>query len=153
MKRVIVNAYQVGLVFKKNEYKRMLKQGIYWLWNEDVFIYDTTKPFVPFIELNILLQDEALKDALIVVDVKDNEIVLQYENSLLKQVLNAGRYAFWKGIVEYDFIKADISKIEITEHISKAILQNKLLVPYVRNYTVESYEKALLFVESSPCNL
>jgi len=26
MKRVIVNAYQVGLVFKKNEYRKMLKE-------------------------------------------------------------------------------------------------------------------------------
>ena len=94
MKRVIINAYQVGLVFKKNEYKRMLKEGTYWFWNEDVFVYDVTKPFVPLIELSILLQDEASKDALIVVDVKDNEIVLQYENGLLKQVLAAGAICF-----------------------------------------------------------
>jgi regulator of protease activity HflC (stomatin/prohibitin superfamily) len=149
MKRVNINAYQVGLVFKKNEYKRMLKEGIYWLWSEDVFVYDVTKPLVPVIELNILLQDEALKDALIVVEVKDNEIVLQYENGLLKQVLNAGRYAFWKSVIQYDFIKADTSKIEITENINKATLQHKLLMPYVRMYTVESYEKALLFVDGN----
>jgi len=149
MKRVIINAYQVGLVFKKNEYKRMLKEGIYWLWSEDVFVYDVTKPLVPVIELNILLQDEALKDALIVVEVKDNEIVLQYENGLLKQVLNAGRYAFWKSVIQYDFIKADTSKIEITENINKATLQHKLLMPYVRMYTIESYEKALLFVDGN----
>lgn len=149
MKRVIVNAYQVGLVFKKKEYKRMLKEGTYWLWNEDVFVYDVTKPFVPVIELSILLQDEALKDALIIVEVKDNEIVLQYENGLLKQVLTAGRYAFWKSVIQYDFIKADTSKIEITENINKATLQHKLLTPYVRMYTVESYEKALLFVDGN----
>lgn len=149
MKRVIINAYQIGLVFKKNEYKRMLKEGTYWFWNEDVFVYDITKPFVPFIELNILLQDEALRDALIVVEVKDNEIALQYENGLLKQILNAGRYAFWKGVIVYDFIKADLSKVEISEPINRATLQHKLLVPYVRCYTVESYEKGLLFVDGN----
>ena len=149
MKRVIVNACQVGLVFKKNEYRRMLKEGTYWLWNEDAIVYDITKQFIPPVELNILLKDETLRNALIVVEVKDNEIALQYENGLLKQVLNAGRYTFWKGIVDYDFIKADISKIEITENISRATLQNKLLMPYVRSYTVESYEKALLFVDGN----
>jgi len=149
MKRVIVNAYQVGLVFKKNEYKRMLKEGNYWLWNEDAVVYDITKQFHAPVELNILLQDEALRNALIVVDVKDNEIALQYENGLLKQVLNAGRYTFWKGIVDYDFIKADTSKIEITENISKATVQHKLLMPYVRGYAVENYEKALLFVDGN----
>ena len=59
-------------------------------------VYNLTKPFVAPIELNILLQDEAFAEMLHVVDVKDNEIVLLYENGLLKQVLTAGRYTFWK---------------------------------------------------------
>ena len=63
-------------------------------------MYDITKPFMAPVELNILLQDKALADILHVVEVKDNEIVLQYENGLLKQVLTAGRYAFWKSVVQ-----------------------------------------------------
>jgi regulator of protease activity HflC (stomatin/prohibitin superfamily) len=149
MRYVKISAYQIGLVFSNSAYKRMLKEGKYFLWNEDVQVYDITKQFYSPVELNILLQDEALKDALIIVDVKDNEIALQYENGLLKQVLTAGRYAFWKGVIDYEFVKADISKIEITENINRATLQNKLLVPYVRSYTVESYEKALLFVDGN----
>ncbi|HXR80497.1 MAG TPA: SPFH domain-containing protein, partial [Saprospiraceae bacterium] len=147
MKRVKVNAYQIALAFKHGVYQRMLKEGNYWLWNEDAYIYDVTKPFIAPIELNILLKDEQLADALHVVEVKDNEIVLQYENSLLKQVLTAGRYTFWKGLINYDFIRADISKIEIADNIERAVLQNRLLANYVRSYTVESYEKALLFVD------
>jgi hypothetical protein len=55
---------------------------------------------------------------------------------------------FWKNIVNnYEFIKADISKIDITENISRAVLQNKLVAPYVRAYTVEHYEKAVLFID------
>jgi hypothetical protein len=87
MKRVTLNAYQVGLVFKKGAYTRMLKEGSYWLWpSERIDIYDITKPFTPAYELNILLQDRQLADALHFVEVKDHEIVLQYENGLLKQV-------------------------------------------------------------------
>lgn len=147
MKRVKVNAYQIALVFKRGVYQRMLKEGKYWLWNEDAHIYDVTKPFVAPIELNILLKDEQLADALHVVEVNDNEIVLQYENGLLKQVLIAGRYTFWKAVINYNFIRADISKIEIADNIERAVLQNRLLANYVRSYTVESYEKALLFVD------
>lgn len=147
MKRIIINAYQIGLVFKKGAYRRMLKEGVYWLWDEDVMIYDMAKQFTAPVELNILLQDFEIAEALHVVEVKDNEIVLQYENGLLKQVLTAGRYAFWKGIVQYDFVSADISKIEITENIARATLQHKLLAAYVRTATVESYEKALMLVD------
>jgi regulator of protease activity HflC (stomatin/prohibitin superfamily) len=148
MKRVKVNAYQVALVFKNGEYRRMLTAGDYWFWfSEIVMLYDITRPFNPPIELNILLQDQALAGILHVVDVKDNEIVLLYRNGLLEQVLNAGRYTFWKSVIQYDFIRADISKIEISENIGRATLQNKLLAPFVRSYTVESYEKGLLFAD------
>ena len=147
MKRVKVNAYQVALVFKNGVYQQMLKEGNYWLWNKEVYVYDLTKRFMAPIELNILLQDAALAEALHVVDVKDNEIVLKYENGLLDQVLTAGRYTYWKSAVEYAFVKADISKVEIDENIDRAVVQNKLLAPYVRSYSVENYEEALLFVD------
>ena len=149
MKQVKINAYQIGLVFKSGVYKKMLQEGNYWLWmNETVLIYDVTKQFNTAAELNILLQDTALAEALQVVEVSDNEIVLQYQDGLLKQVLTAGRYAFWKNAVNnYAFIKADISKIDITEDISRTVLQNKLVASYVRTYTVEYYEKAVLFID------
>ena len=148
MKRVKINAYQVGLVFKDGVYKKTLKEGIYWFWqSEQVIKYDITKQFYTPVELNILLQDSGLANELHVVDVKENEIVLQYENGLLKQVLTAGRYTFWKSVIEYEFVKADTGKINITENISRAMLQHKLLMLYVRVYTVESYEKAVLFVD------
>jgi len=150
MKKVKVNAYQVGLVFKDGVYQRMLTTGKYWFWgNEKVMLFDIMKPFYAPIELNILLQDEALANILQVVDVKDNEIVLQFENGLLKQVLTAGRYTFWKSAIQYDFIRADNSKIDIAENIDRPVLMNKLMAPYVRSVSVESYEKAVLFVDGN----
>ena len=149
MKRVKIYAYQIALVYKNGEYKKMLQPGVYWFWaNEKVLIYDVTVQFSTSTDMNILLQDKVLAEALHVIDVSDNEIVLQYRDGLLKQVLTAGRYAFWKNPVNnYEFVKADISKIDITENISRAVLQSRLVAPYVRSYTVENYEKALLFID------
>lgn len=147
MKRVTINAYQMGLVFKNGVYQRLLTEGKYWLgFGESVDLYERTKPFTPAIELNLLLKDERLKDELEIVEVKENEIALQYENGLFKQVLAAGRYAFWKGIIAYEFVKADTSKIEITENIDRATLTGKLAA-YVRTASVEAYEKAVLFID------
>lgn len=148
MRIVKINAYQVGLVFKNGEYQRMLMAGKYWFWkNAKVWGFDITKPFVAPVELNILLQDKALADILHVVEVKDNEIVLHYENGLLKEVLTAGRYAFWKSIIQHEFVRADISKLEITEKLDRATLMNKLVAPFVRSVSVENYEKAVLFID------
>ena len=148
MKRVVINTYQIGLVFRNGAYLRMLKAGNHWLWaSEKVEKFEVTQPFVKAYELNILLKDKELAEALHIVEVKDHEIVLLYENGLLKQVLAPGRYAYWKAVIEYKFVRADLGKIEITEDIDRAALMSRLVVPYVRSATVENYEKALFFVD------
>jgi regulator of protease activity HflC (stomatin/prohibitin superfamily) len=148
MKWIIINAYQIGLVFKNGAYAQMLKPGNYFLWaSEKVEIYSVTRPFVPAYELNIFLQDMELAEALYLVEVKDHEIVLQYENGLLKQVLTPGRYAYWKSVIGYAFVHVDLSKIDITEDLDRATLLSKQVSPYVRSSSVENYEKALLFID------
>lgn len=148
MKRVTVSPYTVGLLMKNGVYKRMLTEGTYWLWpNESVALYDVTKQFHPLVDLNILLQDTRLAEAVQVVEVKDNEIALHYKNGLLTQVLTPGVYTFWKSMIKHEFVFADVSKIEITENIDRATLQSKLLAPFIRSFTVEQYEKALLLVD------
>ncbi|HEY9257728.1 slipin family protein [Chitinophaga sp.] len=147
MKRVTINAYERGLIFKNGAYQRMLQEGRHWLINEDVQIFDVNKPFVAPLELNILLQDPEITAALHVVEVSETEIVLHYENGLLKQVLTAGRYTFWKNMIDYKFIRADISKIAITENIDRSTLCHRLVAPYVRSYSVESHEQAILLID------
>ncbi|HEX2683471.1 MAG TPA: slipin family protein, partial [Ferruginibacter sp.] len=91
MKKVRIYAYQAALVFKNGEYKKMLSPGTYWFWgNVDVMIYDVTVRFNAPVDLDILLQDKMLANALHVIRVSDNEIVLQYRDGSLKQVLTAG---------------------------------------------------------------
>jgi regulator of protease activity HflC (stomatin/prohibitin superfamily) len=146
MKYVTINAYTIGLVFKKGAYKKAITEGNHWLMPyESIEQFDMTKPFVSPVHLDILLKDESLTTQLEIIEVQDNEIVLQYENGLFKNVLTAGRYAFWKSLVNYKFVRADLSKIDITEGISVSILTTKLGA-YIRAYTVESHEKALLFI-------
>jgi len=148
MKKVMINAYQIGLLYKNGTYVRMLKEGSYWIWPaQKVEIYDLTTQFVPACELNILLKDRELAERLHVVDVKDNELVFLYENGLLKQALGPGRYAYWKEILVYGFVRVDIGKIEITENLDRVTLLSKVVAPYVRTYTIETYEKGLLFVD------
>jgi len=150
MRKVRIRIDQAGLVYGRNGYQRFLPPGGYWMWpSEQVYVFNRTQAFVPHTDLNILLRDEALANEIHVIDVRQGEIVLQYANGLLTAVLNPGRHAFWKGVTNYSFVRADNSKIEITEDIDRATLSDKLLAPYVRSYTVESYEKALLFVDGT----
>jgi regulator of protease activity HflC (stomatin/prohibitin superfamily) len=62
-------------------------------------------------------------------------------------VLLPGRYTYWKGATEFTFVKADLSKVEITEGIDVNTLVRKEVLPYVRVYAVEAYEKGILFID------
>lgn len=149
MKRIRINTGKIGLVFKSGNYKKIVTEGAYWfLPNEEVYEYDLTKPFHTHIDLNILLRDVQLANMLIVVEVSDHEIALQYENGNFKNVLTPGRYAFWKGVTNYTFIKADLSKVDITENIDLESIKRKELVPYIRVCKIDSSEKGILFVDN-----
>jgi regulator of protease activity HflC (stomatin/prohibitin superfamily) len=148
MKRVNVNAGKIALVFKKGNYKRVITEGNHWLTPfEEAIEYNMSKPFSPSVELNILLRDEQLAGYLTIVEVKDNEIVLQYENGNFKNVLVPGRYAFWKGATEFSFIRADRSKMEIAADIDMNTILRQEVLAYVRVYVVESYERGLLYID------
>lgn len=147
IKNVKINAYQVGLVFENRKLVRVLEEGNFWIFGDkEVKIYEKNQSFVAPIELNILLQNEELASLLEVVEVADNEIALYIVNGIFKDVLLTGRYAFWKGYFNYDFIKIDLSKAEITEEIPTALLDNIKLRAYVRKFQVMNFEIGLLFM-------
>ena len=106
-----------------------------------------TMSFVAPVELNILLLDEKLSGLLEVVEVKEEELVLQLENGLLKAVLTAGRYTFWKSVIRNEFIRVDISKPEIDERINKSWLNKSMVMAWVRTFEVLNYEKGLLYID------
>ena len=147
IKKVQIDAYQVGLVFENKKLVNVLEAGNFWLFgNKEVLIYEKKQSFVTPIELNILLQNEKLANLLEVVEVADNELVLYFVNGIFKEVLTTGRYAFWKGYIQNSFVKADLSKVAITENIAVTLLENAKVKIYVRRFQVANFEKGLLFI-------
>ena len=150
MKRIRILKGKVGLLYRKGDYKKVLTQGVYWLYPFDrVFQYDLSKPFNPAVELNLLLEDDELVSMLEIVDVLDSQIVFVFENGIFSKVLSPGRYAFWKGLVDYRFVKADLSKVEIDEPLDPGLFENREVYAYLRVFVVESYEKGLLFIDGN----
>lgn len=148
MRRVRINTGKVGLVFRKGDYQRVITSGVYWMRaSNKVYEYDLTQALsIAPVATEILLEDEALKAMLHIVEVGDAEIVLVYKNGRFDQVLETGIYLFWKGLLKYEFISADLSKIYITEKIDSALFSKYELSKYVRTFEVAAYEKAVLIV-------
>ncbi|NMH88954.1 slipin family protein [Flavivirga algicola] len=150
MKRTRIHAGIVGLVFKNGDYQRVITQGRHWVkFSERVSTYALNTPFHAPIALEVLLKDKALAAMLTVIEVKDNEIVLAYENNNFKHVLTAGRYTFWNNLIDYKFVRVDLNKIDITENISKALYSHVYLRQYIRIFEVAAYEKAIMIVDDA----
>ncbi|MEC4048602.1 slipin family protein [Flavobacterium sp. SUN046] len=150
IQRIRINAYQVGLVFEYNKLVSVIQEGSYWIWGrKEVIVYEMKQSFVSTIDINILLQNQDLANRLEVVEVGDNEIVLLFQSGTFKEVLTTGRYAFWKGYLDYKFVKADVSKVHITEQINLGLLENIKLQLFTRKFQVLNHEKALLFVNGA----
>ncbi len=148
MRKVIINAGNVGLVFRKEAYKRVLTEGSYWIaLNERVIVFNMAKPFVPPVDLNILLRDKVLAALLTIIKVADNEIALKFEDGIFKGVLVPGKYAFWKGLTDYTFTMVDLGVKEIPDDLDKNLLVKPEIATYLRAYTVESFEKGIMFVD------
>lgn len=149
MKRVRIKTGYVGLVFKRGEYRRVLTEGSYWLpLGEQVKMYSLTQAFnTSPVAFEILQKDQKLMELMHVVQVLDNELVLVYKDKTFFQVLTTGRYAFWKGLIDYQFTKVDLSKIYITEKIKTSLFSRTILNQYVRIFEVAAYEKAVLLVD------
>lgn len=62
--------------------------------NEDIFVYEKGTPFTAPIELNLLLQHSEIAEALEVIEVKDNEIAIQYEDYRFQMIMTVGKYTF-----------------------------------------------------------
>jgi SPFH domain / Band 7 family len=148
IKNVQIKAYERGLVFKNGNLIDILKEGNFWIFgSKSVEIYDMKVLFTSNTDLSLLLKNDGLKSMLEVLEVKDGEIVLVYENGIFKEVLNVGQYAFWKGVFNREFQKVNLTKVEITENISKTILENAKLKTFVRKFVITNQYKGLLIID------
>lgn len=148
MKRIIIKSGFVGLLMRKGKLAKVLNEGGHWVrYKDEVYSYDLSKPFQPAMELNVLLKNDKLASMLNIVEVKDNEIALEYVNGNFKYVLSPGRYAFWKGITDFKSVIINISNIKIDDSINTSLFESVELLPFVRMFTVEPNEKAILFID------
>ncbi len=142
-----VNTYEMALVYKDGALDRVLPMGEYWIWNRKVERYNMATPFLPSMDLDLLLKNEDLAAKLDVIEVMDNEIAIQMKNGNFHRVLTPGRYAYWKSVISYTYKMIDLSDVEISESINRKVLQRIELRGFVQTHVVESYEKGMLYVD------
>ena len=148
MKRINIKEGFVGLMYNNGNFKEVLTKGNYWVnpFNT-VIIKSKALPLVSETNLDILLKNEKLASMLKIVEVADYEMVIMSVNNNFKEILKAGRYAFWKDFENLKFIKVDLRNTEITEDVEISFLKKIELYPYVVTAKVEANEQAILTLD------
>jgi regulator of protease activity HflC (stomatin/prohibitin superfamily) len=151
MFREMIKKNERGLLYKDGDYIRCLKPGKYFfnpLIDYHVQKMDVTLPFEPYENLNLFLKDEELKKELTIVDVKDHEIAIHFEDGKLVEVLTPGKYAYWNVLVKHEFLIIDKRNPEIDSKIDASVYRHPLLEEHVEQFEVMSYEKGVLFFDN-----
>lgn len=148
MKRVRIQTGFVGIVTKNQEYRRALTKGAYLLgFGENVELFDVNKAFVhENLELHILLEDKQLADMLHVVDVKAFEVVMVYKDGVFSQVLEHGKYAYWKSHIQYQFKVLGKGLIERCDTEQELLFKTGALDEYAEILSVADHELALVYI-------
>ena len=100
-KRVKIRSYEVGLYFRDGEFKGLLDEGRYWLFNPTlkvrVEIASLRDPWIVHEKLDMIVKSGALEDRAVVIDLKDYQRALVWIDGRFSHVLSPGLYAYWTG--------------------------------------------------------
>lgn len=147
--KVLVKNDERALLFKDGNYVKCLKPGKY-IFNPfvkySVTVLDVNKEFdAAGKNINIYLEDNELIEELDVVDIKDYEIAIHFEDGKVCDVLIPGKYAFWNILKKHEFKVIDTRKPEVDSDIDLSILNNSKVRAFMSTCEVQNQENGLLF--------
>lgn len=146
MKYITVPQATIALVFKNGHYHSFLTEGNHFLWgNFNVVLQDMTVAFHPPVSVSILEQDQELMRFLKVVEIADQELGILYEDGRFKRAIPTGKYAFWKGYVDYSVEVMSLKSTTIPEGFNEYLLSRVELAPFVRTFQIASNQVGLQF--------
>ena len=149
MKKIIIQENQKGLLFGNGKYLRTVGAGKYRLFGGRTMDIMHIEMPIPLKAYRSVLADERLKGQLATVTVGDEEYALHYVDGQFREILESGRYAFWREAGEHTFQIEDISTPEISSEIPTYIFK-KCRSSYYRKEEIADYEKGLLFRDGKP---
>ncbi|BDD09302.1 peptidase [Fulvitalea axinellae] len=156
MKRIKINEGTAGIVLHDGEVKGLLKAGKYWLMpGQEVKRYDMAERLDPPVSVNILLRNKEVANALRVVDVKEEQVALRFEDGMFKELLPSGRHLYWDDFANISFTLCDKSQAFVPNKPINTLLKHKELAEALEVIEVKDghltfrYEEGL-FKEALP---
>jgi hypothetical protein len=148
MKQLNVHANEIAISYKNGAVNQVYTAGKHYIGLfETTYSYEIGSQYDAPINMDIALQNKALAKVVDVIEVKENEIVAQYYNGLFQQILRPGKYVFFKNVYEHAYVRMDLSNYLISADIERSLIDHAAMSTYIRAFSVELFEKAVMFVD------
>lgn len=147
MMKIIINENQRGLVYENGKFIKLLTAGKYKFFKKKniEIASEAVKINTTVCSLDTLLENDELKNAVDVYEIKENEIGLRFINGRFVEAFKTGKYAFFKTKTSTEMRIIDTSKAEI-EGFNPSVI-GLPLTTYIK-FEVLNYEKGLLFIDN-----
>lgn len=146
---ITIYEHQRGLLFRKGRLAKVLTPGRHHFTLGKVEILPIDKAIESrYSKVELLCGSELLKKWTTSVHVPDGSIVVHYVNGIYREVLRAGEYLFWNVAQEHEFKHFDLTQVDISEALPKAVLA-KLPNDVVNCFVVPNEYKGVLSIDSS----
>lgn len=137
-----------GLKFKHGEYRKLLRPGNYpGISRDEVIVCQIDEPLHVMPDLAAVLSDPNFVAETEIVNLRDHNIALVYQQGNFATVLGPGTHAFWKTEYPREFRIVDLNNPEIDPAIDRQVLRNAQVGEYVYEYGIEAFEIGLLLIE------
>ena len=102
--RIDIRSYEIGLLFRNGEFKRLLAPGRYRLFNPlgklRVEVVSQRDAWLEHEQLDVIVKSGALEGRAEVVDLKDHQRGVAWIDGRFDSILPPGLYAYWTGLRE-----------------------------------------------------
>ncbi len=150
--KVRIHKQERGLWFRHGDFHRLLAPGTYRLWSR---LWSLTRDAVQVVNtldtrfahplLDVLVDSQGVRDALLVVDLKDTERALVWKDGRLAAILGPGRHAFWRTPYALSVETFNVSDFRFEHPRVETVVAHPDAPKWLQGIDVEAHEDVLLF--------
>jgi regulator of protease activity HflC (stomatin/prohibitin superfamily) len=151
LKQIKIRSYELGLDFREGEFRRLLTEGRYWLFDPmgkvQVSVVSQRDPWLVHEKLDVIVKSGVLKDRAVVLDLKDYQRALVWIDARFSHILPPGLYAYWTGLRDVTVELVDARKVRFEHKDLPVITRSPLAERVLEVCSIEQGHQGVLLVD------
>ncbi|MCA8959528.1 MAG: slipin family protein, partial [Planctomycetes bacterium] len=151
-KVVNVRQHERGLWFRDGDFVRVVEPGRYRVWQRPltrrvhaIEVFDLLEPRFEHPLLRSLVEQPALREALTIVELGDDERAFVSIDGRLESILGPGLHAFWRGPRRIEIERHSVDELRLAHPRLDTILRLPSSASYLDGVEVSRHEVVLVF--------